>query len=666
MTITEIMNNASTRTEMGRPFSFNANVVSNAPAKIAKMPWELTNEELLEMRGLPSRKEAIKLMREQLDDLLGACEIYEDRIADGLEAVFKDWYKNNLPIIEKLERCKNYTGYFEVESDISYDNGADADELCDLVNDMLLNVIPFGAFDRWSYEEKNYMYNGNTFNAGKFRRNPIATMKWEKDRVLTEGRAVKINGYLTEEEKSKLRIVAGTKTTKVMNKLMTYFGVDKIINANKERLGYSYDAWFAKYAEVFSSQRANYKYVCGVNMVSFATSSFGSNWRSCHNIDKKLRAYRQEGDYSDGCHAAGSFSYMCDKSTMISYILSSKAEKRKTIYGNMADASEYCLVPKIYRNLIHLSKDGTRFIQGRVYPQCISSNNVLADAINEEHKKLIAEMWSNNVNDWVTENERRSFGHSDGVRAGDGGQAYADYKHYCVSRQNYFSGSNTKEIIIGESPKCICCGRHKMVEDNLFCDVCLSSCTCSYCGEPINTDDAFRYYDGYYCSITCANNDGVYMCDKCGELMSEGIMVFVNDGCYCEYCAGWIGLKECHKCGEWEYESNMICCGGFYYCSEDCAEEDGYVMCEDCGEWISADNALNAGEWYFCNEDCAKDYGYTKCDECGEWSPTEDCVIIEFAGLTYHFCSEDCAEKYGFTKNERGAYVYTRTETEEA
>lgn len=623
MTITEIMDNASTHAEMGRPFSFNASVVNNAPAKVAKMPWELTNEELLEMRGLPSRKEAIKLMRKQLDDLLEACEIYGKRTPEAMEEIYKDWLENNLPMIEKLERCKNYTGYFEVESDICYENGADKRELCDFVNDMLVKLIPLGTFNRWATTTTTYDYNGVTYSAGEFRLNPIASMKWETSRVLTDDRADKINSYLTEEEKSRLRIVSGTKTTKVMNKLMTYFGVDKIINDNKENFGCTYDAWFAKYAEIFSSQRANYKYICGVNMVSFATSSFGSNWRSCHNIDKDLNAYHQDGDYSDGCHAAGSFSYMCDGSTMVSYVLSSKADRRTTIYGNVANASEYCLVPKIYRNMIHVSNDGKRFIQGRVYPQSIDSNKVLADAINEEHKKLIAEMWSNNANDWITENERRSFyGSSSHVFTGDYGQAYADYLHYSVSRQNYFGGSEMTPITIGKSPKCICCGKGVMEVDNLYCGECEDGLTCSYCGEKFNCDDAYWYEDAHYCSIECANDDGVYVCSRCGEIFREDNVPYFGSEHYCTYCAERIGLVQCERCGEWIPKDAAICAGESYFCSDYCAEVRGYIRCEECEEWASKDEAIHAGGLPFCCDECAENFGFVKVN--GEWMAKED------------------------------------------
>jgi len=142
---------------------------------------------------------------------------------------------------------------------------------------------------------------------------------------------------------------------------------------------------------------------------------------------------------------------------------------------------------------------------------------------------------------------------------------------------------------------------------------------------------------------TLFNAIGICVCEHCGE-----VMLHSGDG-----------FKLYDNCGD-----------DHYFCSPECAEEDGWVKCDECDEWINKDDALEIDGYYFCDDRCADSYGYKQCNHCHEWCYTRDCddddndYLYTIDGVFY--CSKDCCEADGFKIDEiTGKYTndYIQTTT---
>ena len=369
----------------------------------------------------------------------------------------------------------------------------------------------------------------------------------------------------------KLKIAAGTKTSRAINKICTYLGYDKHPDYNKQ---------FAKYADSLNPLTVKRHTVLSINPLDYLTMSFGNSWSSCHTIDKKNK--RKMPKPYHGEYSSGTLSYMLDSASMVLYTVD------KSYEGN-----EYWSQDKINRQMFHYGED--KLVQGRLYPQ---DNDGDSDAY-EPYRKIVQEIMSivfDFPNLWTlckgTEHASK-YVMSDGTH-------YKDYYHYTnVTLSKIKDRENNNKFTVGAKPICITCGERHDVTDNISC--CNGYVVCADCGRRMHEDDAYCIDGEYYC------NDCCFYCDECEEYHAGNNYNYIeNDDEYvCNDCLQKYFTK-CDECGEYVRKTNVthiekddidIC---------ECCLDDNYFYCYECDE-------------YHKNEDkVVLDNGIEICSKCYE------------------------------------------------
>lgn len=476
----------------------------------------MSNAEILAKRGFPSREEAIELMYRQAVKLIDDTLVYgKMNTPSGFKSYnvkrsIEIWLKNKMQIIEKMERQQNYNGHFQciIENtpyvDAMHDEDIDGELHC--IADMAKEVFPF--------EEYVYENEGNIFNGAKYSEikekyvayNKIhlnltslsdetyftddiceITKRYKKmyDDVLeayksADNNAVVERGrYITRESRSKylefrraiyklktttiddvdfisflnrtygMRFVVGLKSGKILDRLINKVCPDakNCPNWNSHR---------AKLGDLLNPMSANGKTVYSVNYCDYLTSSMGRKWRSCHNLDKKLFLWRDNGDYADGCCSSGIFSYACDVPTLVTYLL--KNDNNKTFWGEVAKESELAFIPKDMRNLLHVNVADKYYVQGRIYPQGNDDYSAIYKQFNENHKKFFSSLVGIDASNIVTSNGCDAC--TTVLEATLGSQNYKDWENFDSCNVNYLKG-----VLIDELPR-IYVGYKHMALDN--------------------------------------------------------------------------------------------------------------------------------------------------------------------------------------------------------
>lgn len=363
----------------------------------------------------------------------------------------------------------------------------------------------------------------------------------------------------------------GQKNTKIVGKICSHFGVDKIkkygttINhetgeVKENVLIDSYDRQFAKFCDALSPIKVTRHTCISLNPVDYLLMSNGNSWRSCHYI----------GDYASdaGCYSSGTISYMLDQHSIIFYTVD-------TGFDGVCIESE----PKISRQVF--GYNDFQLLQSRLYPQNndTGANDTYTD-IRNIMQKVVADCLAV-PNRWIKKSVHN-------VVHGGGATCYPDWdcqSNLCsTSILRGKENDNLEPIVLGAKPICIECGYTHNCEENINC--CDSNkYTCECCGNRIDEDEVYWIGDYPYC------NDCVTYCERCGEYELN------ND-------ATWIpseGRYVCRSCLE-------------YY----------YVYCEDCDEYVSSENVTYIDEYdrYVC-DDCLNRY-YSECKKCGNWVYNDD------------------------------------------
>lgn len=375
----------------------------------------------------------------------------------------------------------------------------------------------------------------------------------------------------------------GQKNTKIVGKICSHFGIDKIKKygtaidhetgeVKENVLIDSYDRQFAKFCDALSPIKVTRHTCISLNPVDYLLMSNGNSWRSCHYIGD---------DASDsGCYSSGTISYMLDQHSIIFYTVD-------------ADFNGVCIesAPKISRQVF--GYNDFQLLQSRLYPQNndIGARDTYTD-IRNIMQKVVADCLAA-PNRWIKKRVQN-------VVHGYGATCYPDWD--CQSNLCSTSILRGKEnddlepIELGATPICIECGYTHNCEE----------------------------------SINCCNNHK-YICEYCGNGIDEDEVCWIGDHPYCNDC-----VTYCECCGEYELndEATWIESEDRYVC-RDCLDRY-YLYCDDCGEYYDRDrmNYLENLDKCVCN-DCFEDY--TQCNECNRWfyytEINEDCLC------------EDCAAK---------------------
>lgn len=115
-------------------------------------------------------------------------------------------------------------------------------------------------------------------------------------------------------------------------------------------------------------------------------------------------------------------------------------------------------------------------------------------------------------------------------------------------------------------------------------------------------------------------------CAHCGKYLFDDDTKFIsmNDGSFfcSEDCAESEGFVKCENCGNYFEYDEMTEINGEDYCSS--CRDSNFYTCEHCGDYVSEDDAINIDGNVFCCGDCAESEGYACCENCGDYYEQDD------------------------------------------
>ena len=134
------------------------------------------------------------------------------------------------------------------------------------------------------------------------------------------------------------------------------------------------------------------------------------------------------------------------------------------------------------------------------------------------------------------------------------------------------------------------------------------------------------------CNTLAEYIDG-YICESCGERLSEDDVISIDGYYYCRDCCYY-----CDDCNEY-FRGDNFCIGDKIVC-ETCIEN--YIMCDCCGDYYDSDDCtyIEGESVHYC-DDCRNDK-CERCEDCDDWHLRDEMKEIE--GEWY---CESCADKKG-------------------
>ena len=484
---------------------------------------------------------------------------------DGVDRMLEVWEENNEPLIEAFRNHPNYIeGKFMIAFDTNYDRKIDthgsyeftrwlirAERLTEIQQYLPEEMVKKRDEDHCAYlPDRVFQFLNNLTSYAS--------------RTISEETANYLNIHVPE-----IHAHTGQKTTRVINKLCTYLGFDKVDGYNRE---------FAKYADSLNPLKIKRHTVLSLNPIDYLTMSFGNSWSSCHTIDKDNKRDMPNG--YQGMYSSGTISYMLDGTSMVFYTVDASY-----------NGTDYFTQPKITRQMFHFGED--KLVQGRLYP----ADGSVANDIYTQYRNLVQEIIAKIFdvpNLWtVKRSEFYNYIASYGTH-------YRDYNHFGECTLSLLKGSEKifNKMKIGRDPICISCGDSHSTENSIVCRSCNGEATCCECGEYLDEDDVIWIDGDPYCR-DCVSwcdyceeyhiRESYYVrnygyvcedciseftyCEECDEYVHNGDIVYVNDDVnhpVCTYCYDR-NYRECEECGEVHYKDDMILYNGEWYC-EDCID----------------------------------------------------------------------------------------------
>ena len=513
-------------------------------------------------------KEERETLLDQMENLLDEYDYqYTDR---ALNEIIDTWANNKKDLITSFKKHPNYLeGKFMIVFSHDFERGIDLNALeifkSWVINKDVVNYVKENNFMPESMKKETSL-NGQKYPTEIF--NFLFEIPKYTFQYIDSEFADKLNRICPE-----VHAHDGQKTSRVINKLLTYIGVSKHPEYNRE---------FAKYADALNPLKITRHTILSVNPLDYLTMSFGNSWASCHTIDKQNK--RAMPNSYHGMYSSGTISYMLDSPSMVFYTVDASY-----------DGNDFWNEPKINRQMYHWGED--KLIQGRLYPQDNDGCSTGYTAFRSIVQKIMSEIFDF-PNFWTVSkgtSEAGKYIESEGTHYRD----YDNFENCTLSRPK--GNDNDNDITVGHVPICIECGYEHDCEDNISC--CHNGVKCAACGEYVDEDDAI-YIDGEpYC------RDCVFYCDDCGEYyVGEG--TYVHDSrsyeiCVCESCRDEY-YECCAECGEYHPRDymNYIESQGEYVCSDCC--DYYYSFCEECGECFRNNNLREHKGKMYC-EDCLRE-----------------------------------------------------------
>lgn len=363
---------------------------------------------------------------------------------------------------------------------------------------------------------------------------------------------------------------SGQKMSRLVKKIVDHF-----------HLGNGESDWngtWTRFADAVNPLDVDRWTVISWHKVDYLTMSFGNSWASCHTIDKtNLRG--MPNSY-EGMYSSGTLSYCLDGTSVVVYVID------KNYKGNTPE-----LQPKILRQMFHIAPDGTRFVQGRLYPQnkdCGAKETY--DKLRNIMQRVLSECFGY-TNYWKVE-------HGTSVCSSaiiSHGTHYRDYECYDNCTLSTHKELDTGVMIeVGHRPICPSCGETHDAEDCVLCPSCASTERCEYCGDAVDFDGGgIRAYDGtVFCCDACAQRAGYVYCWNDEEWHENDYRVFYDN---------WIE-EYCYD----RWDEHIVTVDGNEYLDSENANCDGYHYVESKDGWYHEDELeLNEDGEYVLREEVA-------------------------------------------------------------
>lgn len=380
----------------------------------------------------------------------------------GVCVALNTYFTNKAPLIDLISGSKNYLGNMRIAVQKEFDRQIGENEVYAFINTFERTFHPnilLKSTDEDNKTFEHYFKTGkNSFSIDSlpseedyadrlskmrkfdYNRNYLAK-SWQDYNAYAEymrqfryqQRSTLMNDicYYNGPELKK-----GTKTSRAFNHVCTHYGIDKMYPEDvtvvrdgqaTTRTVYPYDKMFAQFADLVSDLKRKLYFVISLNPLDYFTMSVGINWKSCHHIET--------GSWKGGC-----MSYMLDKTSMITYVIS-------TLEGDIHEA------PKYYRQMYHYKNN--LFVQNRLYPQ----GNDGATDLYEKFRGFVIEEFSSLLDvdeHWCAHQGTEGFVYSEGVHYRDYGNNIKCGIFYPKSRAD---DAQNQKITIGHEGICIKCGR---------------------------------------------------------------------------------------------------------------------------------------------------------------------------------------------------------------
>ena len=475
-----------------------------------------------------------------LEDMKGLLSEYDYQYTEeALNKIIDTWATNKADLITAIKKHPNYLqGKFMIVFSHNFDRTVDKTAINGFKKWLLNSETCFAVREFMTEEMRN-----EVIDYGRKLPNDIFCFLTEMNNMTGQY----IDDYIVERLDNispDLHAHKGQKMSRVVNKLLTYVGFNKLPDYNRE---------FAKYADALNPLQITRHTVLSVNPLDYLTMSFGNSWASCHTIDKENK--RNMPNSYEGMYSSGTVSYMLDKPSMVFYTVDASYN------GN-----DFWNEPKINRQMFHWGEE--KLVQGRLYPQDNDGDNSVYTPYREIVQNIMSELFEF-PNLWTVSKGTGAAGRY----VCSYGTHYRDYDHYYNCTLSRIKGSeNEKYINVGHDPICIKCGNEHDIQENISC--CARKVTCAECGCEIDEDEA-RYIDGeYYC------DDCSFWCDCCDEYRVGVATEVRGGGTVCSSC-----LEDhytfCDDCEEYVRNRYINEINGEHICNE-CFEEN-FGPCDNCG-----------------------------------------------------------------------------------
>lgn len=475
-----------------------------------------------------------------LEDMKGLLSEYDYQYTEkALNKIIDTWAINKADLITAFKKHPNYLqGKFMIVFSHNFDRNVDKATINGFKRWLLNSETCFAVREFMTEEIRN-----EVIDYGRKLPNDIFCFLTEINNMTGQY----IDDYIVERLDNispNLHAHKGQKMSRVINKLLTYVGFNKLPDYNRE---------FAKYADALNPLQITRHTVLSVNPLDYLTMSFGNSWASCHTIDKENK--RNMPNSYEGMYSSGTVSYMLDKPSMVFYTVDASYN------GN-----DFWNEPKINRQMFHWGEE--KLVQGRLYPQDNDGDNSVYTPYREIVQNIMSELFKF-PNLWTVAKGTSAAGRY----VCSYGTHYRDYDSYDNCTLSRIKGSENEQYIsVGHNPICIKCGSEHDCQENISC--CARKVTCAECGCEIDEDEA-RYIDGdYYC------NECSFWCDCCDEYCVGESTEVRGGGTVCSSC-----LEDqytfCDDCEEYVRNRYINEINGEHICNE-CFEEN-FGPCDGCG-----------------------------------------------------------------------------------